>query len=201
MIVRQIAVGPMQNFAYLVTEETSREALVVDSGWETAPILRAVAADHSNVRYVVATHNHFDHTATMQELAQKLGAKTVAHVNSPVAHDISVNDGDVLKLGNRDVKVMYTPGHSEDGISLYDGENLFTGDTLFIGNCGRTDLAGGSPEKLFRSLHEVIMKLPPRTVIYPGHDYGDAPSRTLGEEARMNLVLLAERFDQFFAIE
>lgn len=201
MIVRQIPVGPMQNFVYLLADESSKEGLVVDSGWETDPILKATAEEKVKVRYVVATHNHFDHVASLEELAEKLGAKVVAYENSPIPHDISVKDGDVLKLGNREIKVIHTPGHSEDGICLYDGENLFTGDTLFIGNCGRTDLAGGSPEELFNSLHNIILKLPPSTMIYPGHDYGEAPFRTLGKEAKLNAVLFVDSYEEFFGIE
>jgi len=201
MIVRQLAVGPMQNFVYLLVDEASREGLVVDSGWETGPILAAVAQEKAKVKYVVATHNHFDHVASLRELAEALGAEVVAHADSPVPHEIAVRDGDELVLGAKKVRVIYTPGHSEDGICLYDGENLFTGDTLFIGNCGRTDLVGGSSQDLFNSLHNVILKLPPGTMVYPGHDYGDVPSRSLGEEAKLNLVLLAKRFDQFFEIE
>jgi len=201
MIVRQLPVGPMQNFVYLLADESSREGLVVDSGWEIEPILKAVAEEKVRVLYVVATHNHFDHVASIQDLADALGARVVAYADSPTPHDISVRDGDTLRLGNREVRVLATPGHSEDGICLYDGENLFTGDTLFMGNCGRVDLAGGSAEKLFDSLHNVIMKLPPGTMIYPGHDYGDVPSRTLEKEKKVNIVLNASRFDEFFEIE
>jgi glyoxylase-like metal-dependent hydrolase (beta-lactamase superfamily II) len=191
----------MQNFVYLLEEESSKEALVVDSGWETDPIMKEVEKGRMKVKYAVATHSHFDHVSSLQDLAQALGAKLVAHVNSPFAPDIAVKDGDALQLGGKPVKIIFTPGHTEDSICLYDGENLFTGDTLFIGNCGRTDLAGGSPERLFNSLHEVILKLPPRTMIYPGHDYGDVPSRSLGEEARLNPVLLASTYDEFFGVE
>jgi glyoxylase-like metal-dependent hydrolase (beta-lactamase superfamily II) len=200
MIVRQLAVGPMQNFVYLLVDEASRDALVVDSGWETEPILKAVAEEKAHVLYVVATHNHFDHVASLQDLAQALGAKVVAHVDSPIQHDMSVKDGDTLKLGDKEVKVIATPGHSEDGICLYDGENLFTGDTLFIGGCGRTDLVGSSNEELFHSLHDVILKLPPSTRIYPGHDYGDAPSRDLGTESKRNLALFVRNLDDFAAL-
>ena len=201
MIVRQLAVGPMQNFVYLLVDESTREALVVDSGWEIAPILQAVSEERAEVKFVVATHGHFDHISSIEELAQKLGAKTVAHVDSSIHPAVPVKDGDVLKLGKTDVKVLSTPGHSKDGICLYDGQNLFTGDTLFIGNCGRTDLAGSSARKMFESLHEVIMKLPPDTIVYPGHDYGEVPSRALGEEKKRNLVLLAGTFEDFFGIE
>jgi glyoxylase-like metal-dependent hydrolase (beta-lactamase superfamily II) len=190
----------MQNFVYLLADESSKEAVAIDSGWETDPIVKQAASDGMHVKFAVATHNHFDHTSTLKELAGKLGAKVVAHENSPIPHDLSVRDGDTLVVGRGSVRVVHTPGHTEDSICLYDGENLFTGDTLFIGNCGRTDLPGGSPEKMFRSLHNTILKLPPETMVYPGHDYGDVPSRRLGEEARLNPTLSARSYSEFLRI-
>lgn len=200
MLVRQIPVGPMQNFVYLLADEGTREAMAIDSGWETGPIVKRAQEDGMKVKFVVSTHNHFDHSETLQELASKLGAKVVAHELSPVPHDVSVRDGDVLDLGGNEVRVLYTPGHTDDSICLYDGRNLFTGDTLFMGNVGRVDLEGGSPEKLFGSLHKVILALPRETVIYPGHDYGDVPSRELGEEERLNPALSAKTYQEFFAV-
>ena len=200
MIVRQIGVGAMQNFVYLLADRPGGEALAIDSGWETGPIVNAVREVGVKVKFAVGTHNHFDHTSALRELAGKLGAKVVAHERSPIDHDVSVKGGDVLMVGQSKVKVIYTPGHTEDSICLYDGENLFTGDTLFIGNCGRTDLPGGSMEEMFRSLHDVILKLPPSTIIYPGHDYGDVRFRKLGEEAQSNPILLAKTFADFFSV-
>jgi glyoxylase-like metal-dependent hydrolase (beta-lactamase superfamily II) len=197
MIVRQIPVGPMQNFVYLVVDEPSRQALVVDSGWETDPIIRLAKNENAKVGYVVATHSHFDHISSIEELAGQLGAQVVAHAMAPIDHDIAVNNDDTLRIGGSQLKVLYTPGHTEDSICLHGGNCLFTGDTLFIGNCGRTDLPGGSAEKLFRSLHEVILKLPAETVIYPGHDYGDVPYRKLGEESILNPALTARNLDEF----
>ena len=200
MLVRQIAVGPMQNFVYLLADKPGGEGLVVDSGWEIDPIVSAAEKASVSVKFVVATHNHFDHTSSLRELADSLGAKVVAHERSSIEHDISVDGGDILTLGKAEVKVIYTPGHTEDSICLYDGEDLFTGDTLFIGNCGRTDLPGGSSRELFRSLHDVILRLPPSTIIYPGHDYGDVPHRSLGEEAQSNPVLSARSYADFFGV-
>jgi hydroxyacylglutathione hydrolase len=93
--------------------------------------------------------------------------------------------------------VMHTPGHTEDSVCYYDGEHVFTGDTLFVGAWGRTDLPGGSVAKMFDSLHEVIMALPDTTVLYPGHDYGEVPSRTLGEEEAKNPALIAKSLAEF----
>lgn len=200
MIVRQMAVGTMQNFVYLLADRPGGEALAVDSGWETEPIINAAREVRVKVKFAVGTHNHFDHTSTLRELAGALGAKVVAHECSPIDHDVSVKGGDVLMIGQNEIKIIYTPGHTADSICLYGGENLFTGDTLFIGNCGRTDLPGGSTEEMFRSLHEVILKLPPHTTIYPGHDYGDVPFRKLGEEAQSNPALSAKTYAEFLRV-
>ena len=201
MIVRQIPVGPMKNLDYLVMDETSMEAIVVDSGWETGPVVAAAKAGGMRVRYVVATHGHFDHVETIAELAGKLGAQTVAHESSELKTDLRVRGGDTLTLGGARVSVIHTPGHTQDSICLYDGKNLFTGDTLFIGNCGKTDLPGGSTSELFHSLHAVLMALPGETMIYPGHDYGDVRSRRLGEEAKLNPTLLARNLREFTGVE
>lgn len=133
----------------------------------------------------------------MDKLASELGAATVAFKGSEVSPKVSVRDGDVLELGESEVKVIHTPGHTEDSVCYYDGRNLFTGDTLFIEAWGRTDLPGGSDAKLFSSLHEIIMALPDTTVVYPGHDYGEVPFRTLGEEARKNPAMRAKTLAEF----
>ena len=112
MKVFQIPVGPMQNFAYLLLEEESREALAIDSGWETEPIVKVASAEGMRVKYVCATHGHYDHVKTMGRLAGELGAVTVAFKGSDVRPKVGVEDGDALKLGARDVMVMHTPGHT-----------------------------------------------------------------------------------------
>lgn len=131
--VVQLKVGPMDNFVYLLLDGDSKEAMAVDSGWETGPLVKAARTEGANVKHAVATHGHFDHTSTLRELADELGAKVVAHSSSPVEHDISVSAGQELAIGSSKVAVMHTPGHTEDGICLYDGREVFTGDTLFFG--------------------------------------------------------------------
>ncbi len=187
----------MANLVYLLMDPGSKEAMVVDSGWETAAIVRAAEEASAKVKFAVATHEHFDHTSTLAELAGQLGAKVVAHENSPVEHDVTVVDGQELRLGRRAVKVLHTPGHTEDSICLYDGRNLFTGDTLFIGTIGKFEREAA--QTMYDSLHGVIMKLPDSTMIYPGHDYGEVPSRTLGEERAANPFLLTRDLRSFLS--
>jgi hydroxyacylglutathione hydrolase len=188
----------MANFVYLVVDEGSREAMVVDSGWETGPVESAVEELKAKVRYAVATHEHFDHTATLHDLAAKLGAPVVAHENSPIMPDKKVRDGDDLKLGGSTVRVLHTPGHTEDSICLYDGRHVITGDTLFVGTIGRFDRE--SAEAIYNSIHGVILKLPPKTILYPGHDYGDVRFRSLKEEREANPFLLTRDFRSFLSL-
>jgi hydroxyacylglutathione hydrolase len=195
--VRQMKVGDQQNFVYLLVDEPSGEALAVDSGWEIDPFVAVVRSEKLEVKYGVATHHHSDHAATLWQLGRMFDTKIVAYKGSPISYDLGVDDGDTLKIGEKEVKILHTPGHTEDSICVYDGKHLFTGDTLLIGGCGRADLTGGSPRKLYRSLHSVVLKLPPETVIYPGHDYGGVPFRKLSAEAKLNPALLARSYVEF----
>jgi hydroxyacylglutathione hydrolase len=195
--VVQLKVGPMANFVYLLVDGESRESIVVDSGWETKPIVNAVKEEGTKVKFVVATHEHFDHTSTLGQLAGELGAKVVAHSSSPIGHDISVKDGDEIGLGEHRVKVMHTPGHTADSICLFDGSDVFTGDTLFVGTIGRFEK--NESKRMYHSLYDVIMKLPGSTVMYPGHDYGDVPFRSLREEKEANVYLKAKSLSDFLS--
>lgn len=188
----------MANFVYLVVEEQSREGMVIDSGWETGPIEAAAKAAGARVKFAVATHEHFDHVSTINELASRLGARVVAHENSPIECQIRVRDKEELKLGGKAVSVLHTPGHTEDSICLYDGREVFTGDTLFVGTIGRFDRERA--QAMHTSLRDVILGLPPATVMYPGHDYGDVPFRTLAEERASNPFLMTRDFRSFLSL-
>ena len=198
VIVEQIPVGPMANFVYLVTDERSRESMVVDSGWETEPILKAIRGAGARMKFVVATHSHFDHVSTIGELASASGAKTGAHENAPLDCDVKVVDGQELKLGEAKVRVIFTPGHTSDSICLYDGREVFTGDTLFVGSIGKFERENA--EEIYNSIHGVLLKLPKSTVMYPGHDYGEVKSRSLADEAASNPFLMARDFRSFASI-
>ncbi len=198
MIIKQIPVGTMANFVYLLVEEVSREAMVIDSGWETWPIEAAAKVAGAKVIYAVATHEHFDHTSSIAELAGRVGAKVVAHQNSPIECDIRVDDKEELELGGRPVRILHTPGHTEDSICLFEGREVFTGDTLFVGTIGRFDR--DRAKDMYKSLHEVILGLPPDTIVYPGHDYGDVPSRSLADEKRSNPFLMTRDFRSFLSL-
>ena len=196
VLVRQTKIGTEENFEYLLVDEPTREAIVIDSGWGVQPIVARARGESTIVKFIVATHHHSDHASTLWQLAQLLNAQVVAHSSSPVAHDVSVSNGEVLRVGKSSIKVLHTPGHTNDSICLFDGEHLFTGDTLLIGSCGRTGFEEGSPKKMYESLR-LILELPPSTIVYPGHDYGDVPFRTLSEEKKRNPELSAGTYQEF----
>jgi glyoxylase-like metal-dependent hydrolase (beta-lactamase superfamily II) len=146
---------------------------------------------------VISTHGHSDHTAGNRALKQAFPeAKTVAYKQGQA--DVKEDDGDELKIGKVTIQVIYTPGHTQDGICLLiNKEKLLTGDTLFVGECGRTDLPGGSPRMLYQSLFGKILKLQDNVEVYPGHDYGAKPSSTIGYERQNNYVLKPRTESEF----
>ena len=185
------------NFSYVIADEVSREAAVVDPSFNANAIIQLLKNHGLNLKYVINTHNHIDHTAGNEYIRSSLGAKVVAHRLSKVDKDISVVDGDIIEVGKISIKVIHTPGHSPDGICLLVDGKLLTGDTLFVGECGRTDLHGGNPEELYHSLFDKLLKLDDDVEVYPGHDYGSKTHSTIGEEKRTNYTLEKRTLKEF----
>jgi len=185
------------NFSYVLADEATKEAVVVDPSFNADAIMKIVRDQGLKVRYVINTHDHPDHTLGNDEIRSAFGAKIVAHQLSGIRKDVSVVDGDVIKLGKTVVKVIHTPGHSPDSICLLVDGKLLTGDTLFVGECGRTDLPGGNPESLYNSLFGKLMKLDDDVEVYPGHDYGPDPRSTIGRERKTNYVLEKRMLKEF----
>jgi glyoxylase-like metal-dependent hydrolase (beta-lactamase superfamily II) len=189
MIIRQLEIGQMDNFCYLVGCETTRHAVVIDPGAEAERIASHAQADALSIKYIIHTHGHGDHTAGSVRLKALTGAKVVIHaLEAPAVPqaDILLSGDQDLMLGEITFKVLHTPGHTPGGICLYAEGNLFTGDTLFVGDSGRTDLTGGHRPTLAASIRR-LMTLPDDTVVWPGHDYGPTPSSTIGWEKRHNI--------------
>lgn len=185
------------NFSYVLADEATKEAAVVDPSFNADAIRKIVRDQGLKVRYVINTHDHPDHTLGNDEIRSAFGAKIVAHQLSGIRKDVSVVDGDVIKLGKTVVKVIHTPGHSPDSICLLVDGKLLAGDTLFVGECGRTDLPGGNPESLYNSLFGKLMKLDDDVEVYPGHDYGPDPHSTIGRERKTNYVLEKRTLKEF----
>jgi len=186
------------NFSYIVADEIAHEAAVVDSSFNVGEITRILKSEGFNLKYVISTHGHSDHTAGNEDLLGIFGAKSVAHRLSRVGPDVAVKDSDVLLVGTISIAVIYTPGHTPDSICLLIGhKKVLTGDTLFVGECGRTDLPGGNSRSMYDSLFNKLLKLNDDVEVFPGHDYGPKPYSTIGEERRSNYTLQPRSLDEF----
>jgi hydroxyacylglutathione hydrolase len=198
MKIIQMPVGEMDNFTYIIADENSKEAIVIDPSWEVERILARLNENQWKAKYIINTHTHFDHILGNEQLHKMTDAKIVQHENSTCDKHIAVSDGDKIMLGNIEILIVFTPGHSNDSICLIaDNKFLFSGDTLFVGNCGRADLPGSNPADLFDSLYVKFAKLDDSLVVYPGHDYGSEPTSTLKKERKTNHVLQARSKQDF----
>jgi glyoxylase-like metal-dependent hydrolase (beta-lactamase superfamily II) len=197
--ILQIAVGQMANFTYIVADEESGEAAVIDPSWDLDKIFQALKKNGWRAKYVINTHTHFDHVLGNEQMAEVTGAKIVQHKNSQLKKDIAVSDGDTIEIGGSiRLWVLYTPGHSEDSMCLLlDDQFIFTGDTLFVGNCGRVDLPGSDAKDMYYSLFDKLAKLDEKLILYPGHNYGPTSTSTIGHEKKTNYMLQPRSKQEF----
>ena len=189
MIIKQMAIGYMDNFSYLIGCENTRQALVIDPGPNVDQIVSVAQKEDLEIVTIVNTHGHGDHTAGNAALKSRTGARVNIHERDGDRYpdaDVLLSSEKTLQLGDISLDVIPTPGHTPGGICLHAQGNLFTGDTLFVGDSGRTDLAGGDRSTLGKSIRR-LMELPDDTVVWPGHDYGPSPSSTIGWEKRNNV--------------
>lgn len=198
MQVKVLQVGPIGTNCYLLEDEKAHVAAVIDPGDEAGRILQVIKDDGMDVKYILLTHGHYDHTTAVPELHQALPQAEIyihkADANGagsrlfPLAGQIPdlkfYDEGDALTLGELTIQVLHTPGHSKGSVTLKVGDVLFCGDTLFAGSCGRTDLAGGSYEEIMASLKK-LGELPGDYHVCPGHDV----TSTLERERRSNPFL------------
>lgn len=205
MFIKQMQVSSMAVFAYLVGDKITGDALVIDPADNIKGIVAEAERNNLRINYIVNTHGHVDHISGNTEMKKATQAKIVVHEDDAVmlthtpamilkmfgakaspAADILVKDGDTISVGNVELKVIHTPGHSPGGMCLYTPGYVFTGDTLFVEAVGRTDLPGGSWETLHRAVTGKIFVLPDDTKVMPGHNYGRTPTSTIGHEKRFN---------------
>ena len=190
--LKQLELGPMQNFVYLIGDPESRQAAVVDPGWEVPAILDAARKDGYTLTAAFATHHHFDHVGGLPELLKALDIPVYVNKDDATLVQIApssmrpVGGGETVHVGRVPVQLIHTPGHTPGSQCLLIDGQLLTGDTLFISACGRWDLPGGDPAKLYESLNVKLKALDEATAVYPGHNYADRPTSTIGDEKRMN---------------
>lgn len=208
MIHEILPVGPLQCNCSIIGDEATREAMVIDPGDDIDEVLAILRKHNLEVKQIVVTHAHIDHVGGAMKLRAATGAPILLNQNDlallkmldvqaawvgmaapgQVEIDQSVGNADTVRAGSLSANVLHTPGHTEGSICLYfPAENkLIAGDTLFAGSIGRTDLPGGSFEKIIRSLHQTVLALPDDTVVVPGH----GPLTTIGEERESNPFLV-----------
>ena len=192
LYVRQLKLGPMDNFVYLLGAEDSPETAIVDPAWDVPAALRAAEEDGRKVTHALLSHHHHDHVNGLADVLAHGGIRVHAHradvprLPPGLQREVTPLDaGDVVEVGPLRVSAMHTPGHTPGSTCWHAGEGLFAGDTVFVNACGRCDLAGGDPEQMFQSLNRVA-GLPGEVRLYPGHDYGDVPVSSIARERERN---------------
>ncbi|MGI0062617.1 MAG: MBL fold metallo-hydrolase [Nitrosotalea sp.] len=199
MKVHQLQVGNMQNFTYVLEDEETQESVIIDPSWDLELIMEIIEKNNLKVKYVINTHHHFDHTIGNDAMVKHTKSKILQHESSTLTNDVRLSDGDKIIFGKSELTVLHTPGHSKDSICLVGDGKIFSGDALFVGNCGRTDLPGGSAKELYHSLFDIIYKLDGNLVLYPGHNYGSSPNSTIGKEKKTNFVLQPRTESEFLS--
>jgi len=196
VIFEQISMGGDRNFGYLIGDEESRLAAIVDPAYAPEKLIDAAGKHKLKIKYIICTHSHSDHTNGNSEVRKRTDVETVMHKEATAWHDKNIDDGDVLELGNVSLKFIHTPGHSPDCICILAGNKLMTGDTLYVGKIGGT-FGRGDAKIQFDSLFSKLLALDDDVEIYPAHDVGVAPTSTIGNEKKTNPFLLRTKFEDF----
>ena len=205
--VEPLIVGPLMSNCYIVWDEKKKQGVIIDPGDDPQDILSRVKDLGITIKYILATHGHFDHVGGVASLRQNLNAEFLAHekdfffiedgknaanrwnvdIEQPPKPDRFIKDGEKIKFGEFELEVLHTPGHSPGGVSFLYDRMLFGGDTLFQGNIGRTDFRQGSFEELSNSIKKRLYTLPDDTIVYTGH----GPVTTIGDEKKYNAFVRA----------
>jgi hydroxyacylglutathione hydrolase len=218
IFVKQMELGPMQNFVYLIGDPSTRECVVVDPAWEIDEIVETAQAADMRIVGALVTHTHQDHVGGsleswgmpgripgVEELLERVKAKVYVHKAEREflpgfgSDLVKVDNHDTLAVGRLTLTFVHTPGHTPGSQCFLVDGRLVSGDTLFIGSCGRTDLPGSNPSDMYYSLTQRLGALPDDTVLYPGHNYG-GPSSTIGEEKRENPFMRFGSLGEFLRV-
>ncbi|NTU52164.1 MAG: MBL fold metallo-hydrolase [Chlorobiaceae bacterium] len=200
MQFEQIRTGGDRNFAYLCADEATGAAFAVDPSFSPA-VVADVADKHGwRLVYAFCTHGHSDHCNGNQEFERLTGVPVLLFGDRCPHSGIEVAHGALFPLGSGVITLLHTPGHTADSICILAGDHLFTGDTLFVGKVGGT-WSDEDARQEYCSLHERVMSLPEQTVVFPGHDYGAAPTSTVGREKKTNPFLLQRDVERFIDLK
>jgi len=201
MLFRQLFDRDSSTYSYLLADERAGEALLID------PVLEHVERDVTlltelglRLVFVLDTHTHADHVTGAGSLRARTGAVTVCGPGGATCADRHARAGEVLRVGDVEVEVIPTPGHTDDSVSYRTMDRVFTGDALLIRAAGRTDFQNGDPRQLYESIAERLFKLPDATLVYPAHDYKGLTVTTIGEEKKFNTRIAGRTREEFVAV-
>ncbi len=219
IIFRQLELGPMQNFVYVIADPATREAAVVDAAWDIDAIVQLAEREDLRITKNLVTHFHPDHLGGelmghripgAAELLARVSAKAYVHKTEVPylariaglsrTDVVAVDAGDTTTVGGLTITFVHTPGHTPGSQCFLVHNQLVSGDTLFIGSCGRVDLPGSDAAAMYHSLTEVLGRMPDDTVLYPGHNYADRPASSIGEQKRTNPMMRFRSVTEFLAV-
>jgi len=202
MFFEQVPVGYMENFSYIIADDITKTAAVVDPAFDEEKLFDICYKKGFEIKYILLTHTHGDHTEAVSRIVKKTGAVVYVHKNeksrieNTASNIIGVDEGEVIKIGNVEINVLHTPGHTRGGVTYKTGNILLTGDTLFVEGCGRTDLSDGNTKTLYKTLQR-LKGMPDETKVYPGHDYGTVPFSTIAREKENNPYMRCNSLEEF----
>lgn len=203
LYLKQMELGPLQNFLYFVGDKNTKEVAVVDPAWDVDYLRRTAEAEGLTITQIFLTHGHPDHVNGLKEILRTHDvpvyiSRHEAEFYMPQCKNLhKIEDGDRLKIGSVSFKTILAPGHTPGCQCFLSEGALIAGDVIFIDGCGRCDLPGGDAGQMYDSLYHIIKKLPPETVIYPGHNYGPTPYATVADQKRTNPYLHCASKEEF----
>lgn len=205
LILKQMEIGPMENFIYFIGDKNLKDVVIVDPAWDVNQILQEAKNSNLSIKGILVTHGHSDHTNGVEELLKHLDIPV--YINKQEADFFKFNWGnenvkkvgseEKIKVGNVEIELIHTPGHTPGSQCFSVNNNLIAGDTLFVNGCGRCDLPGGNVEQMFDTIYNKLMKMPSDTVIFPGHNYAEKVSDTLENQKKTNPFMQYENLMSF----
>jgi len=202
--IHSMELGPMENFVYLIHDHASNTAAIVDPAWEIGEMLDFADSKDIQITDILLTHSHHDHINGLQQTLEHSDARIHllkseatfwgASLDKAILH----HGADQIKLGESQINILHTPGHTPGSACYHVGNDLIAGDTLFVFGCCRCDLAGGDPEEMFNTLKKMKTELPASTVLHPGHNYApQSPTSTLETQCEGNPFLHFDEPEDF----
>jgi len=201
--IHSLELGPMENFVYLIEDTASNRAAIVDPAWDVPRMLELAEKHSVAITDILLTHSHHDHINGVDKVLEKFDAELHlshdesefwgANLSKPTLH----YGGDTIQLGETEIEVLHTPGHTPGSVCYRIYDQLITGDTMFVFGCGRCDLTGGDPEVMFNTLRHLKETLSGSTVVHPGHNYAVTPTATMKDQIEGNPFMHFDKRDEF----